>query len=201
MIGIGVTTYGNRACTGRTMAIIHAYSPMAKIVEVNQEGIPHAKNTCLALLEDCEHIFLFDDDCFPVSPGWHVPYVSSKENHLSFTFDRKILSTTPDHIEYEMPSGCMLYINRKCLDVIGGFDTEFKGYGYEHVNYSVRAFNAGLTSARFLDVRDSDKWIHSMDQHKEVLTTVGVPIRSKNIAPNRQRLKEQWNSKEFKAYK
>lgn len=201
MIGIGVTTYGNRACTGRTLAVLRAMTPMAKIIEVNMEGIPQAKNKCLELLDDCDHIFLYDDDCFPLKNGWHIPYVCADENHLSFTFDRKIIGHRDGLTEYELPSGCMLYINRKCLDVIGGFDTEYKGYGYEHVDYSVRAFNAGLTSAKFLDIENSHELIHSMDQHKEVLTTVGVPIRVRNIAPNRKRLKEQWNSKEFKPYK
>lgn len=198
-IGIGLTTWGNRQTPALEM--IRKFTPDAKIVTVNQKGIAKAKNMCLALLDDCDHIFLFDDDTYPISGEWFVPYIASKEPHLSYTFDRKILNQSNGLTEYELPCGCMLYINRKCLDVVGGFDTDFEGYGYEHVNYSQRVYNAGLTSAKYLDITGSDKLIHSMDEHREISSSVSQLERGQGIQINRQLFMKNRNSQEWKPYK
>lgn len=198
-IGIGLTTWGNRQTPALEM--IRKFTPDAKIVTVNQKGIAKAKNMCLALLDDCEHIFLFDDDCYPITKGWFIPYIIAQEGQLSYTFNRKIVSQYFGLTEYELPCGCMLYINRKCLDVVGGFDTDFEGYGYEHVNYSQRVYNAGLTSAKYLDITGSDKLIHSMDEHREVKSSVSQLERGQGIQINRHLFMKNRNSQEWKPYK
>lgn len=199
MIGIGLTTFGNRNTPALEM--IRKYSPDAKIITVAIQGIPEAKNACLAQLDDCDDIFLFDDDCYPKGYGWADPYMFSNWMHLSYTFGRTVIERTPSITKYEKPCGCMIYLRREVLDVIGGFDTEYKGYGYEHVDFSQRVYNAGLTDYPFADVTNSSLFIHSMDEHREVKTTISANIRAANILPNLQRLQEQINSKEFKAYK
>jgi hypothetical protein len=198
-IGIGLTTYGNRQTPALEM--IRKYTKGAKIVTVNQKGIAKAKNMCLALLDDCEHIFLFDDDCFPKVDNWYVPYIWSGVNHLSYTFNRKVLNQQNGLTEYELPCGCMLYINRKCLDVVGGFDTDFEGYGFEHPNYSQRVFNAGLTPARYLDVTLSKDYIYSMDEHKQIVSSVSQLDRGLGIQTNRHLFMKNRDSKEWKPYK
>jgi len=198
-IGIGITTYGNRKTPALEM--IRKYTPDAKIVTVDCKGIAKAKNMCLALLDDCEHIFLADDDTFPVVDNWYEHYIDSGEPHLSFTFGRKVIKESNGLIEYELPCGCMLYINRKCLDIVGGFDTDFEGYSYEHVNYSQRAYNCGLTSAKYLDVAVSYKLIHSMDQHREINSSVSQLERGQGIQANRQLFMKNRDSKEWKPYK
>lgn len=199
MIGVGLTTYGNRQTPALEM--IRKYTPNAKIVTVDCKGIAKAKNMCLALLDDCEHIFLFDDDCYPVIENWHEHYIYSGEPHLSFTFGRKVLNQSIGLTEYELPCGCMLYIDRKCLDVVGGFDMDFEGYSYEHVNYSQRVYNAGLTHRPFLDVVDSNLLIHSMDQHREIKSSVSQLERGQGIQANRPLFMKNRFSKEFKNYK
>lgn len=198
-IGIGITTYGNRQTPALEM--IRKFTPGATIVTVNQKGIAKAKNTCLALLDDCDEIFLFDDDCYPISEGWYLPYINSGEPHLSYTFDRKIVNQTDNLTEYELPCGCILYINPICLDIIGGFDTDFDGYSYEHVNYSLRAYNAGLTSAKYLDVTGSDKLIHSMDKIRGIKSSVSQIDRGLGIQTNRHLFIKNRNSQEWKPYK
>lgn len=198
-IGIGITTYGNRKTPAFEM--IRKFTPEAKIVTVNQKGISKAKNMCLALLDDCEHIFLFDDDCYPIVENWFMPYINSKELHLSYTFGRKIINQSGILTEYELPCGCMLYLNKICLDIIGGFDTDFEEYSYEHVNYSQRAYNAELTSAKYLDVTDSYKLIHSMDKHREVLSSLSQTERGAGIQKNRNLFMSKRNSQEWKPYK
>lgn len=198
-IGVGLTVYGNRQTPALEM--IRKFTPDAKIVTVNQKGIAKAKNMCLALLDDCDYIFLYDSDCYPKVEKWYEPYINSGIDHLSYTFDRKILNQSNGLTEYELPCGCMLYINRKCLDVVGGFDTDFEGYSYEHVNYSQRVFNAGLTPSPFLDVIDSHLLIHSMDEHKEIQSSVTQLERGLGIQANRQLFMKNRNSQEWKPYK
>jgi hypothetical protein len=198
-IGIGITTYGNRQTPALEM--IRKYTKGAKIVTVNQKGIAKAKNMCLALLDDCDHIFLFDDDCFPKVDYWFTKYIFTGVKHLSYTFNRKILKKYNGLKEHELPCGCMLYVNRECLDVVGGFDTDFEGYSYEHVSYSQRIFNAGLTHRPFLDVVDSHLLIHSMDEHKQIVSSVSQLDRGLGIQTNRHLFMKNRDSKEFKSYK
>lgn len=198
-IGIGITTYGNRKTPALEM--IRKYSPDAKIVTVDCKGISKAKNMCLALLDDCEHIFLFDDDTWGKVDKWYEPYINAGIPNLCYTFNRKVLSVKNGIVEYELPCGCMIYINRKCLDIVGGFDESFEGYSYEHVSYSQRVFNAGLQYAPFLDVIDSHLLIHSMDEHKEIKSSVSQSERSLGIQANRPLFMKNRFSKEFKKYK
>jgi len=198
-LGIGITVYGNRQTPAIEM--IRKYTPGAKIVTVDQKGIAKSKNMCLALLDDCTDIFLFDDDCFPKVDNWFMLYINSGINHLCYTFGRKVLNQSNGLTEYELPCGCMLYLKRECLDVVGGFDTDFENYSYEHVNYSQRIFNAGLTPAPFMDLTLSKNYIHSMDQHKQVQSSVSIQDRSTGIATNRHLLMKNKDSKEWKPYK
>lgn len=203
-IGIGITTTSNRkAIFERSILQIRHFAPVdAKIVTITDTvGIAKAKNQCLALLDDKEHIFLFDDDTYPIAADWHLPYIESGEPHLSYTFKRKIIRKEKGLIHYELPSGCMIYINRKCLETVGGFDERFEGYSYEHVNYSMRVHNAGLTTSPFMDVIGSDELIYSMDEHERIQSSVPPLVRVKGIRENRVLLGQNWDSKEFRGYK
>lgn len=199
-IGIGITTTSNRDCFKQSFHNIVQYSnaDLYSVIE-DVKGIAKAKNQCLSELDSCDHIFLFDDDCYPLCNNWHLPYINSGEPHLSFTWRRKEIKRERGLIHYDLPDGQMLYINRKCLDVIGGFDEQYIGYGYEHVDYSVRAFNAGLTSGKFMDVENSSQFLYTLDMDKRVKSS--VPDRGKYIPANHRLFLEQANSKEFKSYK
>ncbi len=170
-------------------------------------GIAAAKNKCLELLKDCDHIFLSDDDCYPKREDWWVPYVESGINHLSFTFDKlkngrpngnTLVGKSNGFNEYINPCGCLLYINRKCLDVIGGFDTGYLKWGYEHVDFSRRAYNAGLTPRPFLDIPNSLDYFVSLDYEKTVMSS--VPVRNSYHAINKKRYLSRIGSKEFAPY-
>ena len=51
-------------------------------------GIVASKNASLSALMDagCEHLFLWDDDAWPIADGWHLPYIESPEPHLAYQF-------------------------------------------------------------------------------------------------------------------
>lgn len=212
-IGIGITTTSNRSeIAERNIETIRALSEGCKIVVVKDViGIAKAKNECLRQLDDCEHIFLFDDDVFPKWTSWYMDYVRSGILHLSFTFsklyngatngNRVLMGKYADCNKYQNPCGCMMYIHKRCLDIIGGFDERFIGWGYEHVNFSQRAFNAGLTPYPFMDVANSLDLLHSMDYYCEVKSSVSGEDRMKYITHNRPIYGRESLSKEFIKYK
>lgn len=214
-IGIGITTFNRNKQLTDTLASIKKHTPLnVKIVVVDDgstlpvpeatfrfeknQGAPIAKNKCLELLDDCEHIFLFDDDTYPISEGWEQEYIDSGIKHLNYTFKYPFeLVNGMRHLQN--PNGCMMYIHRSVLDEIGGFDTGFIKYGYWHGAFSNRVFNAGLIPHPFIDIAGSDKLIYCLDQKPSNRTA--TRNRGLYLSRNKRRYNKKINSKEFIPYK
>lgn len=175
-------------------------------------GIAGTKNRCLELLEKegVVEFFLVDDDCYPLTADWWQPYVQSKEPHLMYMFkdvskgqklnDISIIDETAELIAYTSPRGVLLYCNNSVLETVGGMDTIYGRWGYEHVDWSNRIFNAGLTSYRFADVKGSENLIHSMDEHLEINRTVSTQERQELSRKNAQICNDRKRNG-YKAYK
>jgi glycosyltransferase involved in cell wall biosynthesis len=172
-------------------------------------GIAKAKNKCLELLylAGCEHIFLFDSDTYPLKEEWWKPYVESKEPHLMYIFkdfatghslgDTKLIYKDSEKVAYDHPRGCMLYFHRSCLEKVGGMDTVFTKWGFEHGNLSDRIFMAGMTSFRYMDVVNSKGLFYSDDeQTRNANSTVVGKERRECIEKN----KGLYNERKFKSY-
>ena len=213
-IGVAVTTRNRRDVFERTLSEIRRLLPAgARLVVVDDAsdepvpeadyrfeanaGVARAKNKCLELLQGCDHLFLFDDDIFPVVPDWHLRYIESAEPHLMYIYpDRNpafsgrggpVIYDDGSIRAYVHPRGSMLYFERRCLDTVGGFDPSFGGYGFEHPNLSERIHAAGLTSFKFADVVDSHQLFHCLDEVKAVDSSVPRPDREQSIAAGRAR--------------
>jgi len=227
-IGIGITTHNRNKLVAETYAKITALSPDAKIIVVDDAsnepvtlsgevyrfnenvGIARAKNKCLELLADCDHIFLFDDDTYPIADNWWVPYTESSESHLMYCFkdwangkpvgDDDIVYSDNKHVAHSHARGCMLYVKRNVLDVVGGMAVQFGKAMDEHGDWSNRIHNAGLTTFKHMDVIDSDLLIHSMDQHQEVSSSISQADRTDGIVRNHTLLKERADSTEYAPY-
>lgn len=225
-IGIGYTVHNRPKIALKALQELAKFMPPdAKLVVIDDAstepfpkatfrfeqnmGIAHAKNRCLALLDDCEHIFLFDEDTWPKADHWWVPYIENKEPHLMFTFDRlkdgrqngnKIVLSKNGLVSYSNPCGCMLYLERRVLDVVGGMDINFGKYAWEHVSWSRRIYNAGLTSAPFLDIPNSLDLFHSMDWAGEVVSSV-TENRAILIRQSTNYYRTQMKSKAYCPYK
>lgn len=131
-----------------------------------RSGIPAAKNKCLELAK-YDHIFLFDDDTHPIADEWYLSYINSGKEHLCFTFLTAFKHK--DGFKYHtLGNGCMLYVTRKCIDTIGGFDWSYGLGKYEHVDFSRRIHNAELTESIFIDVDNSKELLYCMDQKREI---------------------------------
>ena len=159
-------------------------------------GIASAKNKCIELLEGCDHFFLWDDDCFPIVDDWHLPYINSGIKHLSFTFPslsngrpngRRLMWTRNGLSNYTKPCGCMLYFTKEVVETIGGFDPDYVQWGVEHLDFSIRAYNARLTPHKYLDVANSTKLFHSMDREGTAKASVPSDIKTECIQHNRAR--------------
>ncbi|EAU2307334.1 glycosyltransferase family 2 protein [Salmonella enterica subsp. enterica serovar Mbandaka] len=159
-------------------------------------GIVASKNASLSALMDagCEHLFLWDDDAWPIADNWHLPYIESPEPHLAYQFldlagprkinDMTVLYRDDKHIAYTGQRGVMLYYHRSAIDKVGGFDPVYGRGMYEHPDLALRIHNAGLTSWAFADVIGSEKLIHSMDEYEEGARSIPRPDREALVKRN-----------------
>lgn len=205
MIGIGVTTTPSRNVLNSEAW--QRFMPDNAKFEVYEDkalrGVASAKNALLKRLDDCDNIFLFDDDCWPISQGWWWPYVGSKEQHLMYQFNlpgNKLTEIYRDDkiVAYNKTRGCMLYITKKVLDTVGGMDVRYKN-GYEHPDWTNRIHNAGLTTFRAMDVPDSGKLIYCMDQDGRVESSIKNDTKT-DIANHRLYVNNK-RSKEYMRFK
>jgi hypothetical protein len=159
-------------------------------------GIVAAKNASLLALMDagCEHLFLWDDDAWPLVDGWHLPYIESPEPHLSYQFldlagpkklkDISVLHQDERHIAYTGQRGVMLYYHRSAIEKVGGFDPIYGRGMYEHGDLALRIHNAGLTTWAFADVVGSERLVYSLDEHEAVERSVSQPDRTQLVRRN-----------------
>lgn len=216
-IGVGITTHNRGAVLAESLEHHRQHlPPNAEIVVVDDAstppvdsviadyrfdenvGIARAKNKCIELLMAADpapdHIFLFDDDTYPVADGWHLPYIESPEPHLMYQFntfangqpigDAEEVPTDSEHYALTNARGPMLYLDTRILPIVGGMDPAFGLFGYEHGDWSNRIHHAGLTTWRYADVRGSEAYIHSKDEHLEVERSVPRAIRQESVAHN-----------------
>ncbi|MDR2274363.1 MAG: hypothetical protein LBF27_25875 [Sphingobacterium sp.] len=165
-------------------------------------GIPKVKNKCLELLilsAGVDHLFLFDDDCYPLTKDWHIPYVNSPYNLMCYTWYNPI-HNDGTHKYHLKGHGCMMYINKSIVESIGGFDTTFGLGKYEHTAYFERSYNAGLVPYPFIDAINSNKLFHSMDEHGEIDRSFSSEENSKLLKDNLSHYNKTKNDKYFIPY-
>ncbi|MCQ9489149.1 glycosyltransferase family 2 protein [Enterobacter cloacae] len=209
-IGIAITTHNRPDVLKRAIELHMKHLPAGALVVVIDDGskpvavvpdgvqllrhetslgIVASKNASLTALMDagCEHLFLWDDDAWPIADNWHLPYIESPEPHLAYQFldlagrnklnDMAVLYRDDKHIAYTGQRGVMLYFHRSAIEKVGGFDTVYGRGMYEHPDLALRIYNAGLSTWAFADVVGSEKLIHSMDEYEEVARSIPRPER------------------------
>lgn len=148
-------------------------------------GVARSKNKCIELLYDgfgCEHYFLSDSDCWPVSPGWWKPYLASPVPHLQYLWNGHVKEARDGWEAKNTFHGCLLYARQVVLDTVGGMRPEFGIFGFEHVEWSRRIHSAGLTPHRYIDVAGSTSLWLSLDQQARA----GGPAHASSMGPNRK---------------
>lgn len=190
---------------------------------IDNVGIPAAKNKCLELADEwhADHIFLFDDDIYPIKTKWWKPYVDSAEAHFQYCWSDikpgrygenhyysigKILYQDDEFYSFSHPRGQMLYIDAKrVLPVVGGFDPIYGKGMVEHVDWSWRIHNAGLSTWKNQDVVGSDKLFYSIDEHANdeegFETTIDDEMRTTIDKENQRILHMKGDSSEYIEYR
>lgn len=186
-------------------------------------GIPRAKNKCLELAEawGADHIFLFDDDIYPLVKGWYKGYVASPEAHLTYCWSDikpglhgtrhyysvgKVLYEDDALVSYSHPRGQMLYIDAKrVLPRVGGFDPIYGKGMVEHVDWSWRIHNAGLSTWKNQDIAGSAGLFYSIDENAnsepDHVTTIDNYMRNVIDKQNQRILHAKGDSSEYIEYR
>jgi GT2 family glycosyltransferase len=225
MIGVAITTHNRRDVAVETVAKWKSMLPNGAVIIVVDDastepypnadyrfnvnvGIAKAKNKCIELLIDkgCNELFLSDDDCYPTSPNWWKDYVQSNHPLLSYTFSfvgkniqngNRLVKKDWQHKWYSNPCGCMVYINKSVVDKIGGYDIDYALYGDEHLDYAIRAKNAGLIPYAYIDV--SEPLFYCLDQEGKYKTS-RLDVAAQSYLSHR-RLSQQKFSSAYLSYK
>lgn len=125
-----------------------------------RQGVAVNKNTGIELLMNAgvEHLFLSDDDCWPLYPQSLDKHIRLAEHSILHSgvywgrHRRAGVRTDPDGFswsEWTWPRGVMLYAQRPVIEIAGGMREEFGIGGHEHVEWSRRIGNLGLTPEAF----------------------------------------------------
>ncbi len=170
-IGIGVTTTGNRRnhfdLWVNQVAGLGLFDKMSYSKDF--DTIAKAKNNNLNDLKDCDYIFLFDDDCFPIKEGWAEFFIEHHKrtgNHhfLYLNHTHRPINVIDGIGSYLNCGGCFMFLTKEVINKVGYFYDKYEKYGYEHAGYSNRIHQAGLTpSGMCLCPEGSNQYIHSLD--------------------------------------
>ena len=191
-IGIGLTTF-NRPKHWQlfldqimlhTNVQSHEYKSYVANDGVERKGIAYRKNECLKALKDCDYIFLFDDDCFPIKDGWAEFFIHrhelSKQHHFLYLKETSTIKEIKRHeyrwnpgcdepvfcdiIEYNNCGGCFMFLTKEVIEKVGGYNKNYGYYGFEHAGYSQRIHAAGLTPmGAYLCPYGAGEYIYAMD--------------------------------------
>lgn len=118
-------------------------------------GVAVNKNTGLELLMDhgrVQHTFLCDDDTWPLQPEALRQHTDSGLAHsmLCWGRNRNPVVYGGSHARWSWPRGALIHTRTEVLAVVGGMDERFGAPGgHEHVEWSRRIHQAGLTPVEF----------------------------------------------------
>jgi len=182
-IGIGVITYNRcgalknclnsilRNTTGQYKLVVAddgstddtiPYLQQKKVAFIagKNEGVSVNKNRALFHLQDCDHIYLIEDDVFPTRIAWQNIYIEAIKESAFDYFSRSSPSwetrsdryvaelAIPNHkFTYLKTNGCrgqVYIVTKRVLKAVGGVSEEFTGFGYEHIDWTLRIKQAGL---------------------------------------------------------
>lgn len=178
-VGIGITTYKRKDLLKKCLEHFEKYSTLpyrlyvAEDTDEDRKGIALRKNECLYHLQDCEYIFLFDDDCYPIKEGWEDFFINAhkESGYHHFCYLTKNLHMEKNYYfcgEYTIKSysqcgGVFMFLTREVLKKVGGLYDGYKFYGFEHIGYSWRIFNAKLIPEMYLCVEGTESYLFAHD--------------------------------------
>jgi GT2 family glycosyltransferase len=178
-IGVGVTTYNRPELLKNFIAYYEKYKPDNCVLNIQDDtydrrGVAFRKNENLRALQDCDYIFLFDDDCYPIKKDWHKYFIKhhlkSGEHHFLYNDPSRHGFTTnfkTDIMVTPNTGGVFMFLTKEVIEKVGAFNEQYGVYGFEHAEYSQRVCKAGLTSFPFQTLYMTSEFIYSKDYSEE----------------------------------
>ena len=180
-IGIGCTTFNRPECLAKWKEQIAKHTNMDNVLiyiaddSLERKGVAFRKNECLRALKDCDYVFLFDDDCYPIKDGWVDFFIESRTHHLLF-MNEKFHGKGEEKdgiVYYKNCGGVFMFIEKiDCLDVVGAFNENFEMWGFEHAEYTNRAMD--LQRDCYPMLKGTEDYLYSEDYsnpvHKSSIT-------------------------------
>lgn len=193
-IGVGVTTFNRPEHIDLFCRQMNIHSPSVKIyiahdTNEHRRGVAYRKNECLHNLSECDYIFLFDDDCFPIQDGWEKFFIEahkrSGQHHFLYLKETGTIQKikTENGIEiFNNCGGCFMFLTRDVLTTVGAFNKSYGIYGWEHAGYSLRIQKAGLnTMGAYLCPEGAGDYIYSLDYDNHRKYIKHYPSMAKEI--------------------
>jgi hypothetical protein len=117
-------------------------------------GVAGNKNRILSyfLQSHHDHLFLFEDDCYPIKRGWEDLYFEAHRLSgsgcllfLPVGMYGKVVWSQPARKVHglERDGGMLLSLTRRAVEVCGGLHPAFRIYGGEHSEYARRLVRNG----------------------------------------------------------
>jgi hypothetical protein len=164
---------------------------------MNYRGVAYSKNENLKALKDCDYIFLFDDDCYPIHEDWVNFFTSSNENHVLFLNDSHGLIYKKQGTEYYRDcGGVFMMITKEIVLKVGAFG-DYGVYGFEHAGYSQRIYKARLTDAPYQMLSETNNYLKALDYEGTIKSSVSDEVKQIEIDKNRIKFVEEVNDKNY----
>lgn len=206
--GVGVITVGKRPIKDY---LLPDDCEFVVITDHDRRGVAWARNQCLQQLDHCEHIFLFDDDCWPVMRGW-ADYWSSQCEAAGVRYSAmpesfktaltRCFEPDDEMMLWDGGIGAATYQHRSALEVIGGYNEKLQGYGFEDAGRLARHQKSAYHQpGNFAPIRLL-AYIHSADVYGEnPEPSYTVEEKEAHIAANRDEYLRELDGPVFIPYK
>ena len=120
-------------------------------------GVCSVKNKILKRFENYDYSFIIEDDTRLIRNGAFELYINAinkfKIHHFNFLIPQQRIKACPDRrignliVMYsKLLGGVFSTFTKDIIKRVGFFNSEFKGYGYGHCEYTLRVSRAKLTS-------------------------------------------------------
>jgi len=150
-VGVGVITMGVRELNPKFFE--KTTHETFVFTDTERLGPGHARNQVLKHFDGYDHVFIFDDDCYPTRLGWEDYFIQEAQRYgvhymaLPDSFGGEYLHSDGEMTYWFSALGCFLYQDKHAMEAIGGYNLGYDRYGYEDAGRSHRAIKAGLTGS------------------------------------------------------
>ncbi len=123
-----------------------------RVVSGVHRGVAWNKNRALFALAalGCDPLVLLEDDAYPVVHGWERDWIEGTHGWHHLACDPKIgrhavsgSGTPDDPFVGPAATGFCMSVSATVLELVGYFDSRFRGYGHEHAEWTTRIKRAG----------------------------------------------------------